>query len=145
LTQPEVVQSTKIVSTEDAQKLGIPTSLEDIFNFGEEGVAIATVIDRIIGGDQRDYFSVIQRTNLTKRETAMVPKAITLARYGVTDILGIKTNPGEYELPWLKEDIALHLRACTSVDFHSIEKAVEALQSFKIKTEVSKETKLSQI
>jgi hypothetical protein len=137
--------TTRTLSTDDAQKLGIPTSLEDIFNFGEEGVAIATVIDRIIGGDQRDDFSIIQRTNLSKRETASTPKAITLAKYGITDILGIQLNPGDWEMPWLKEDIKLHLRACTSLDFHSIEKAVEALQSFKIKTEVQKETKLSQI
>ena len=142
---PDTSKQRIISTTEDAQKLGIPTSLEDIFNFGEEGVQVATVIDRIIGGDQRDDFSIIQRTNLNKAETSETPRAIILAKYGINDILGIDTPPDHWELPWLKNDIKYHLRACTSLDFHSIEKAVEALQSFKIKTEVQKETKLSQI
>ncbi len=90
-------------------------------------------------------FKVIQRTNVTKLEAAATPKAITLAKYGITQILHLKTPEDHWELPWLKKDIILHLRACTSIDSNSIEKAVEALQSFKIKTEVQKETKLSQI
>lgn len=134
--------TTKMLSTDDAQKLGIPTSLEDIFSFGEEGKTIADDIGLILGADQKDEFAIIQRTNLTKMETAKTPKVITLAKFGITEILGIQVPPGHWELAWLKEDVKLHLRGCTSLNFHSIEKAVEALQSFKIKTEVQKETKL---
>ena len=141
----QITYGTKIISTDDAQKLGIPTSLEDIFNFGEEGKTIADDIAFILGGDSQDDFKVIQRTNVTKLEAAATPKAITLAKYGITQILHLKTPEDHWELPWLKKDIILHLRACTSIDSNSIEKAVEALQSFKIKTEVQKETKLSQI
>lgn len=132
----------KQLTQEDAAKMGIPTSLEDIFSFGEEGKTIADDIGLILGADQKDEFAVIQRTNLTKLESAKVPQVITLAKYGINQILGIETPTGQWELPWLKEDIKMHLRGNTSVDFHSIEKAVEALQSFKIKTEVQKETKL---
>ena len=135
-----------MISKDDAQKMGIPTSLEDIFSFGEEGKNIADDISLILGGENNDDFKQINRTNLTKAETASTPKAIILAKYGITEILGIKNDdPDHWELPWLKKDIIYHLRANTSLDSNSIEKAVEALQSFKIKTEVQKETKLSQI
>lgn len=140
-----VENTTRIISKDDASKMGIPTSLEDIFSFGEEGKTIADDIGLILGGDSQDEFKVIQRSNLTKAETASTPKAIILAKYGITDILGIPIADDHWELSWLKKDIILHLRANTSLDSNSIEKAVEALQSFKIKTEVQKETKLSQI
>ena len=140
--------TTRMISTDDAAKLGIPTSLEDIFSFGEEGSTIADDIKLILGGDYQDAFKQINRTNLTKAETAATPKAIVLAKDGILRILGmdnVADDPSHWELPWLKQDIILHLRANTSLDSNSIDKAVEALQSFKIKTEVQKETKLSQI
>ena len=140
--------TTRMISTDDAAKLGIPTSLEDIFSFGEEGKTIADDIGLILGADYQDEFKQINRTNLTKAETAATPKAITLGKDGILRILGmddIANDSQHWELPWLKKDIILHLRANTSLDSNSIEKAVEALQSFKIKTEVQKETKLSQI
>lgn len=133
-----------IITEEDAMKMGIPTSLEDIFSFGEEGKTIADIISMIMGGDKKDELNILQRTNLTKRESSIVADTLVLAKYGlIIDDSDLQNKTG-WDMPWLMEDIVLTLRGRTSVDFKSLNLAVEALQSIKLKTEVQKQTMMSQ-
>ncbi len=139
MTEP--IKST--ITENEAMKMGIPTSLEDIFSFGDEGKTVADIISFILGGDKKDDLSVIQRTNLSRKECSVVADTLILARFGLI-LNDDDLKKPNWAMPWLRDDVILTLRARTSVDFHSVIKAVEALQSIKIKTEIQKQTMLSQ-
>jgi hypothetical protein len=144
LTKPDNNSQKATITSEDADKLGLPTSLDDIFAFGEEGKTIADVISMIIGGDKKDDLSIIQRTNLSKSEASIVADTLVLARFGlILDNDDLNNPPKEWAMPWLRDDVVFTLRGRTSVDFNSIEKAVEALQSIKLKVESQKQTTLN--
>ena len=138
----------KQITSDDADKLGLPTSLEDIFSFGEEGKSIADIVGLLGGADKKDDLAIGQRTNITDTEEAsVIAEALFVAKYPLvlTDDWKRRLKNGEWFIPELKDEIVSLLRIRTSIGGKSIDKVVEALQSIKIKVESQKTQQLNQI
>ena len=135
----------QITTAEDATKQGIPTSLDDIFSFGEENATMADVFKMIIGGEQKDELSILQRTNLTRKDASIIAEGLVIAKYGlILDDEDMKPR-SDWEIPILRDEIKYILRARTSIDGKSLDRLVDALQSIKLKTEVQKTQTLGQM
>lgn len=135
----------QITNAEDASKQGIPTSLDDIFSFGEENATIADVIKLLVGGESKDELAIIQRTNITRKESSVISEALVIAKYGlILDDEDMKPR-SDWEIPILRDLVKNILRSRTSLDGKSIDKVVEAIQNIKMRTEVQKTQTLGQM
>ena len=132
------------ITKEDASKMGLPTSLEDIFSFGEEGKTIADIINIILGGNEKDDVSIIQRTDLDRHEVYVLSECLRLAKFGLTFDDESNAIRSDWAIPELYYEVKMVLRAKTSLNGKALDKAVESLQSIKIKMETEKQTKLSE-
>jgi hypothetical protein len=111
----------------------VPTEGPNQWEVGNEGKTPADVVSMLLGGDYKEIISVIMRTNFEKEECMVIVRTLKRAKYGLGLI--IKEGDKEWAMPWLRDAVVHLAMSRMSTDFHSVNKAVDALSSMRNKTE----------
>jgi hypothetical protein len=111
----------------------VPTEGPNQWEVGNEGKTPSDVVSMLLGGDYKEIISVIMRTNFDKEECMVIVRTLHRAKYGLGLI--IKEGMKEWAMPWLRDAVVHLAMTRMSTDFHSVNKAVDALSSMRSKTE----------
>lgn len=112
----------------------VPTDGPPMWEPGIEGATPSDVVMKLLGGDYKDILSVIMRTNFEKEECMVIVRTLRRAKFGLGLVIKDATDKN-WAMPWLKQAVVDLAMTRMSVDFHSVNKAVDALSSMKNKSE----------
>ena len=100
----------------------VPTSLDGLLSFGGEGKNVHEVLGVLVEAHQREAEAILGRTNVSRREAAIVTNLFHLARHGIG-------GPMSKPMPFLSRWGLDLLRILPSVGGASRREFVEAWQN----------------
>lgn len=112
----------------------VPTDGPPMWEAGNEGKTPSDILSLLLGGDYKETLSVIMRTNFTAEECMIVVRTLHRAKFGLGLLIKEETDK-RWAMPWLRDAVVHLAMARMSTDFHSVNKAVDALQSMRTKQE----------
>ena len=112
----------------------IPTDGPPMWTAGNEGKTPSDILSLLLGGDYTEIISVIMRTNFSKEECMVIVRTLHRAKFGLGLLIKSESDK-KWAMPWLRDAVVHLAMARMSTDFHSVNKAVDALQSMRTKQE----------
>ena len=110
-----------------------PPEGPQMWETGDQGKTPSDILSLLLGGDYKEIISVIMRTNFEKEECMIIVRTLRRAKFGL-GLLIKEEKDKRWAMPWLRDAVVHLAMTRMSTDFHSVNKAVDALQAMKPKT-----------